>query len=181
MLWGSAADLISAFAALAVAVIGWWQLGSIRDQVKAAREEARIERTLTACSRYESDVVVERCVRRLRLAFENKTPIAEPAEHKHDVIIVLNYLDGLAIGFEQKLYDENLAKDHMASIVRMYRQRYLSPEYLDRLKIDSGDYHCLIKLADKWDSKAIGFRVEEPSRPVPTANALRHFGVRADR
>jgi hypothetical protein len=69
------------------------------------------------------------------------------------MIMVLNYLDSLAIGFQQKLYDEDLAKDHMAPIVRLYRNQYLDTVLLKSMGIDPADYHCLITLADNWSIK----------------------------
>src|ERR1700758_1325079 len=98
---GSVSEAVSAAAAVAVAVVAWWQLGGIRAQVEQSREEAKIERTLAACSRYESDVVIERCVRELRLSYESGLCANDPCKHKHEIIMVLNYLDSLAIGFEQ--------------------------------------------------------------------------------
>jgi hypothetical protein len=79
---------------------GWDQL---KTQMETLRSENKIERTLTACSRYESDVTIERCAGTLRLAHNSETYEKDPKQYQHEVIIVLNYLDTIAIGIEQQL------------------------------------------------------------------------------
>jgi hypothetical protein len=90
--------------------VGCWQ-------ITALRRESKLERTLAACSRYESDAVIERCVRNLRTARRHRTFDDAPLEFQQDAIVVLNYLDTLAIGIRQKLYNERLAKDHTKEII----------------------------------------------------------------
>jgi hypothetical protein len=176
MEWGSAAEWGATATNVAIACIAFWQLGGIRNQVKAAHEqvqiankqaldaraEAKVERTLAACSRYESDAVIERCVRRLRCAHDEGIQGVELRKFQHEIIMVLNYLDSLAIGFSQGLYDEKLAKDHMSAIVKMYRERFLDKEQLLKsLDIDPGNYHCIINLAKKWSAKPPAYRASE--------------------
>jgi hypothetical protein len=65
---------LAAITFLLVAVGAW--------QALAIRKESRLERTLVACNRYEADVVVERCVRRLRSARTNERFAANPRAYQ---------------------------------------------------------------------------------------------------
>ena len=84
---------------------------------------------------------------------------AKPQAYTHEIIMVLNYLDTIAIGIKQDLYDGQLAKDHMKPIVQMYRSRYLSSEEFGKhsdLSVDN--YSCLMKLCDEWLSNEPQFK-----------------------
>jgi hypothetical protein len=141
---------LAAITFLLVAVGTW--------QALAIRKESRLERTLVACNRYEADVVVERCVRRLRSARTNERFAADPKAYQHDVIMVLNYLDTIAIGVQQRLYDENLAYDHTSTIVQFYFETYLSPEMAKQVGIVPREYDRLCRMAQRWSNVKPRFR-----------------------
>jgi hypothetical protein len=145
-----ATSALAAVTFLLVAVGAW--------QVFAIRKENRLERTLTACNRYEADIVIERCVRRLRTARRSGRFAANPAAYEHDAIMVLNYLDTIAIGIQQGLYDENLAFDHAASIVQFYFETYLNPETAKKVGLVPKEYDRLCRMAQSWSNVKPRFR-----------------------
>jgi hypothetical protein len=187
---GSVSDwsaIISAGSAVALTVTAWLQLGGLRKQIKAAnaqtteaRTEAKIERTLATCSRYESDVVIERCVRRLRGVYDAGTYPQQALRLKHELVMVLNYLDSIAIGFEQQLYLEDMAKDHIASIVRMYYEQYMDRANLKALGIDPNNYSSLYQLAEKWGKPVPGFRADDNRAGNVVGKPILSRGARND-
>jgi hypothetical protein len=179
---GSVSDwsaVISAGSAVALTVTAWLQLRGLRNQIKAAndqtteaRHEAKIERTLAACSRYESDVVIERCVRTLRGVYDAGTYPQQAVGLKHELVMVLNYLDSIAIGFEQQLYLEDMAKDHIAPIVRMYYEQYMQDRAnLKAVGIDPNNYSSLYQIAEKWGKSVPGFRADD-NRMIAVGNVV---------
>lgn len=181
-MWGTVPDWISALAASAAAAIAFWQLKGIRQQIEesrkagqsqldgirtqiqqareqaeSARNAAKIERTLAVCSRYESDLTIERCVRRLRRPFDDLSLFANPGSFKHELVMVLNYLDTIALGIHQNLYDESLARDHIGPIVLDYG-RLLNLETFSRLGKNLDDYHCLTRLVQRWRERELAFK-----------------------
>jgi hypothetical protein len=127
-------------------------------QIQAVRNENRIERTLAACSRYESDATVERCVRTLRNALATDGDYtANPSKYQHEAIIVLNFLDTIAIGIDQGVYDDPLARDHMKAIMRKWMV-LLEPPKAKELGISVDDYQSLIGLWDRWNLNEMYYR-----------------------
>jgi hypothetical protein len=149
MEWKSGWEMVAAFIAGGALLMGWYQITQIR-------KENRVERTLAACSRYESDATVERCVKDLRVAHISGGMVnLTPQEHQHQAVVVLNFLDTIAIGVEQGLYLDPLARDHMESIVRTWTDFLLEPKAATALGIERRDYGCLVKLAKRWDQNEI--------------------------
>lgn len=130
-------------ATLLLVAVGSWQIAAIR-------KENRLERTIAACCRYESDQVIERCVHELREARRSRSFDDEPQKYEHSLIMVLNYLDTMAIGIHQGIYDESLAREHTESIIKHYAGAYLTEEVARAVGFRLNDYHWLCKLAKTW-------------------------------
>jgi hypothetical protein len=60
---------------LFLAIVGWWQIQSLR-------RENKLERTLAACIRYESDTTIETAVQKLRLYCRANRPEAPPCQQQ---------------------------------------------------------------------------------------------------
>jgi hypothetical protein len=95
-------------------------------------------------------VVVEGCLRRLRVALEDNKFAGSDRNFKQDIIVLLNYLDTIAIGVQQKLYDENLAYDHTNAIVQKWYNDFLNCGTAKAVGVDSRDYDHLYKWAARW-------------------------------
>jgi hypothetical protein len=135
-----------ALATIALAVIAGYQISSIR-------EESRKERTLEACNRYDLNPVIRGATRRLRKAINSGAYKANRGDHKVDVIELFNYLEALAIGIEQGLYIDDLARDHMEDIIKGHMDEILTSEEMEKLGLGRDDFRCLFKLRKRWDSE----------------------------
>jgi hypothetical protein len=132
------------FATVGLILVAWLQTTSIR-------RDNKLERTLHAWAKYESDPVIAQCARSLRAARASGDYEKSPNTYTHDIVIMLNYLDNLAIGIEEGLYEENLAGDHMRSILNFYTKQYLNKDTFrihKELKIE--DYSSLNRLRERW-------------------------------
>jgi hypothetical protein len=127
-------------------------------QIFVIRKENKLERTLAACNRYESDAIIEGCVRRLREAQNRKEFEGKEKDFQQDIVMVLNYLDTIAIGVQQGLYDENLAWDHTEAIVRKWHDSLLTPDTARAADISLRDYDRLCKMAKRWANVEPRFR-----------------------
>jgi hypothetical protein len=114
-------------------------------QIAAARDEAKSNRTLVVVDRYDFDPVMDRCLRRLRAAREGKGPVI-----RGDVVTVLNYLESIAIGISNGTYDEKVAAEHMKHILVTTYKRYLGPDAPAIVDVDPKSYIPLKDLYTKW-------------------------------
>ncbi len=123
-------------------------------QISAARRQAKGWQTLVVCERYESDPVLDGCLRALFKARADGSLEASPAQYRIEISTILNYLDGIAIGIEQKLYLEPLARDHMEEIVEKHVKDYLSEEKARATGIELASYKRLLALNERWSKKS---------------------------
>jgi len=137
-----------AWATFRLATIARQEMTDTRLDNQAAREEAKIERTVAACIRYEADVTLVSAIQRLRQA--GNAVFMTPIPYTHEINLLLNYLDTIAIGIQQAFYDEQRAKVFMQSIVRTNCGRYLNSEFLRRIGLDIDDFNTLVMLHQQW-------------------------------
>jgi len=145
--------LVIVTATLAIATFGLAVVTALlvyigRIQVLELRHEAKQERTLEYCNRYDCDPILDGALRRLGEARETGKLIKN-YNITADVATVLNYLDGLATGIAQELYIEELAKDHMEHVFLKHVEQYLSKDSPD-LGAFRDHYKLLLKLHAKW-------------------------------
>jgi hypothetical protein len=122
-----AADVVTALATCTLAVLAWIQLPLVAEQVRGLAEQIRLSRegekhaerrvreleTLKACEHYNFDPIIEAATKRLWDASDGMKDYSKPGVDQRDVTVLLNYLDGIAIGVGQGLYIEPLVKDHL--------------------------------------------------------------------
>jgi hypothetical protein len=85
-----------------------------------------------------------------------------------DARLVLNYLDGIAIGVQQGLYIENLARDHLSTIVRTHVTEVFEKKRVD---LAPADYVRLVDMDHKWQRSQPYYKAETglltvASRPI---------------
>lgn len=151
--WTAIGTIALAFATLVLVAVGFRQLRSIR-------AEAKKERTLAICHRYDIDPVLDVSLRSLWIlqTSGNKTA-KELKKHRPDIVTVLNYLDSIAVGIEQELYIEELARDHIESIVKTHVEQYLKGTTPKSAGLNPDHYKSLTKLCDSWSEvHAIRYR-----------------------
>jgi hypothetical protein len=144
MEWTTFWAALTAFGTFGLIGLGWYQITAVRNENKGWR-------TLEACERYESDPVLDVCLRNIFAANQTGDFTANPQNYRLDATTVLNFFDGIAIGIAQDLYLEELVRDHLEPIVKWYVEVYLEPVFASRMGIDPTiEYPRLIKLNQKW-------------------------------
>ena len=147
------AELITALAGAVVAYAAWIQLPMISKQVKALAEQIELSRvaeanaerrmreweTLKACQLYDFDPTLDAATQRIWIASEHGKNYLRPEIDVRDMICILNYLDGLATCIEQKLYIEEVIKDHLSpifkhAVVNFLDTKRVSPDGLEKLQ-----------------------------------------------
>jgi hypothetical protein len=141
--WGSFAGLAQAAVTLAAVLVALHQVRDIRSQNK-------LWRTLEICDRYHLEAHLVEMARRLRTAQDDGDFKKNPMRYRADVVTMLNYFDGIAIGIRQGLYLESLARDHLQSIIGTHIDRYLRGDEPKRLDIKPQNYSYILKLNDEW-------------------------------
>lgn len=110
--------LVAAAAAGYTAWLVYRQIKSAHEdntrQIESQREENKKWKTLDICAQYEFSETVSCAAGKVQAAFDKGNPTDETCtEIYRDAKVVLNYLDGIAIGVGQGLYIEELARDHL--------------------------------------------------------------------
>jgi len=121
-------------------------------QLFAIRAEAKKERTLNMCHRYDIDPVLDSSLHRLWAAKQAGELDGNLSRFFPDIATVLNYLDSIAVGIEQNLYIEGLARDHIESIVKRHVAQYLEGDGPSRAGINAEHYKSLIVLCKRWST-----------------------------
>jgi hypothetical protein len=112
-MWGHTADfyIAAGTALLALATVILILIGFF--QIRAIRKQNQRWHTLSVCERYTTDPILDGSLKSLRKLHNEGTFDAECKKHTTEIITVLNYLDGIAIGIYQGLYLDELARDHL--------------------------------------------------------------------
>jgi hypothetical protein len=86
-------------------------------QIRSAKFDAKINRTLNACEKYDIDPVLDRVVTTLADALDNGDLVANPKKYRVDATSLLNYLEAIAIGLYKDLYDREIVTDQLRPII----------------------------------------------------------------
>lgn len=121
-----------------------------RHQINSLREENRKAATLTACANYDLNPALYESVKCLWAARRSGDLDRDPEKYLTQLAVVLNYLDGIAIGIDQGLYIEGLAYDHVQAIVSCHVKGYIESGLTRKAGIPSEDYWRLVALHTKW-------------------------------
>ena len=152
---------ILALETLALAGAAIWQLSALIEQLRLAREaDAKADRrlietnTLRVCERYYGDPVIAAATARIWAASQGGVDYGAAAISSHDLITVLNYLDGIAVGIKQHVYSPEIVKDHMEStfvkIIDVIR-----PAVVPRVLPDWKGYEAISELRNGWLTVAV--------------------------
>ena len=153
------ATAVGSLATIGTAIIAWVQLDKVGEQIRQASDQDRRSHTLDACQRYEKDVLLKRAMRNLFRATHNGTDYTRlTGEHVFDALTILNYLDGIAMGIEQNVYIETMAKDYLDSTVAKAVKALIRGESGEGWKaekafISAEDFVPLCNLYDRWNPK----------------------------
>lgn len=130
-------------------------------QIRSIRAEAQRSRTLDFCNRYDQDPILDLCLRRLWEARRSGDLKKDSEAYRPDIATLLNYLDSLAVGIEQGLYIEELARDHIEPLIHRHVNQYLTTDAISHLRLEwleRSNYTSLVKLSERWSTRPTRFR-----------------------
>jgi hypothetical protein len=122
-------------------------------QVLSAREDAKVNRTLAACDRYDTDPVLDGVARRLARAFDDGSLRANPKEHRVDLYSIFNYFESIAIGVSRGQYDGDIVGDQLGTIIVSYVDDYILSGISGWARLPEGEeeyFNHTMMLYRKW-------------------------------
>jgi hypothetical protein len=131
-----------------LALIAWLQIWSVR-------EENRKTLTLQACGQYDTNEIIFRCHKALIDAKGSKAQddaalLEKAVSLRIEILTVLNFLDAIAIGINQKIYAEKLARAHIKPIMRKHVAELIDSGVLEILDCPREGFAALIAIDNKW-------------------------------
>jgi hypothetical protein len=131
------------FALTATAWVAWYQLGALRKDQQAWK-------TLEACEKYESDYVLYCVLTKLRDVRDSGDLKNNPRPYRAEATLLLNYLEGIAIGAHQGFYNESIVRDHLEAVIIDHVFEFLDVEMAKRMELDPRRFENLKSLSDRW-------------------------------
>lgn len=126
-------------------------------QIRVLAEQQRKWTTLQACDRYDSDPVLNMA---RDVVCRHVNGVAQTSlDLNHAALRLLNYFDAIAIGIDQNLYRDELAKDHLGNIVfgKLEQLRSIDDSKVKELLAALGtDFSCLDKMVIRWGKPRAG-------------------------
>lgn len=141
--WVAVGTFLLFFATLGLVMVAAWQ-------INAARVENRKTQTLLACGNYDLNEVIYRCRKTLIEANDRGALMDEAKALRLDIQTVLNFLDAIAIGISQKLYDEALSREHLQAIVAKQVAELIDSGALEKTGATRDNYRHLLAMHTRW-------------------------------
>lgn len=160
-------SIVVAITTIVLAVIAFRQLPLIAEQIRVQGEQLKVQgerekkwATVKACDRYSSDPILHEVARRVWEASAKGTDYTDTDRIEvHDVMIMMNYLEVLAIGVRQGLYVEAIVRDFHEGIVDKMVKVFLRGESGPNWKVNeprfrSDQFSVLRGLHEEWSNQA---------------------------
>jgi hypothetical protein len=164
------ATAVSAVTAVVLVYVAIKQLSGLRDQLHGLKEQiqathlqitnsAELDKrrnTLEAIQRYEKDPIVHGAMKSIWDATANGTDYTKLTDsQKFHAFVLLNYLDGIAVGIHQDVYIEQMVKDYLQLSVHKAVKALIKGHSGDGWKAEKSiapesGYKPLCALHDKW-------------------------------
>ena len=155
-LLGAIGGVSSGVATVALVIIGFRQLRAIRQQIQIANEQTKIWRSVDACDGFNRDPIVEEATKNIWTASGQGQDYSKIGDsNERDVILLLNYLDRLAIAIDQGLYVEQIIKDYLQPIVLKAGDNFINNKSLN---IDFTELKSFCDLYNRWKQTPVGFK-----------------------
>jgi hypothetical protein len=147
--WSDWWSAIQGIALAATAVIAWYQIGALRKDQKAWK-------TLEACEKYETADSIVSASRRIRDGINSGLIDLQPMNYRVDAMIVLNYLEGIAIAAAQGFYKEDIVREQLEPIANIYAGELLKNNSRALgMGLNWDDFDQLQGLIDRWKKKPL--------------------------
>lgn len=112
----SAAQAVATFVAVGVAAYQIWAL----------RGDQKAWKSLEACEKYETSQTIVSAVRELRAGITDGTIDTNSTKYQVDAMIMLNYLEGIAIAVAQGFYLKDIVRIQLEPIIDFYIKELLN-------------------------------------------------------
>jgi hypothetical protein len=168
------ADSVVAITSIVLVVIAASQVPLLIRQLKAHGNQMTIEddrerkwATVRACDRFTNDPIIFEVSRRIWDASLQGTDYTDLSSiDRFDVAVLLNYLEGMAVGIAQGIYMENIIKDHFTPAIDKAVRVFLRGESGDGWKakeavLPEQSFRYLIGLHSKWFPQGAGSAVSK--------------------
>ena len=149
---------VQAIAAIFAVIYAIKTIEQSKVQVGAALDDAKKWKTIEACERYDTDAVLDQALRNLRKAILSGGLKKYPKKYKPDMVTVLNYLDGIAIGVSQGVLVEEIVKDQIRSIFVTHFEEFMDSGLAEKAGIKKTNYMHLCELVEKWRAPITDYR-----------------------
>lgn len=148
---------VSAVATIALVFVALVQLGGLKQQIRQASDQERRRNTLEACQRFEKDPLVKRAMKNLWDATGYGADYTKLTDRNlFDALTLLNYLLGIAVGIEQNVYIEKMARDSLEPVVHKAVKSLIKGESGPGWKaatpplVTDVHFDSLCRLYDRW-------------------------------
>jgi hypothetical protein len=151
---------VAAAAAVGAAMIALVQLKKLRDQIKQSSDLDRRRNTLDACQRFEKDELLHQAMKSLWKTTNRGTDYTKlTSENDFDVLTVLNYFEGIAIGIAERVYKEKMARDYLEDSLTKAVRALIYGQSGDGWKAErpifpDKNFPVLAKLYRAWNAKS---------------------------
>ena len=124
------------------------QIQQTREAEARAAENTRVWKTTEACRHLDSDPIFEAASKRIWDASDGGKKYDKGKLEERDLIIVLNYLETLAIGVRQGLYVEKIVKDHLEPAITKGVEKFVLTGLVEKDQNDN--FEQLLALYYQW-------------------------------
>lgn len=116
--WSDWCAAIQGAALILAVLVACYQLWALRTDQKAWK-------TLEACEKYETAWTIVSASRKLRAAITSGAIDSESMKYRVDAMIMLNYLEGIAIAVAQGFYLKDIVRIQLEPIIDFYIKELL--------------------------------------------------------
>ena len=146
------ATLVIAWAAvrqlpLIVAQVRWLaqQIEQASKADRAAEERKRVWQTVDRMQSYTTNPVFDAAAERVWVASNEGQDYKSPNVKKRDIIVILNFLNGIATGVRQELYVKEIVHDNLREPIKAAVEDFIHSGI-----VSEEGYESLLWLYDEW-------------------------------
>ena len=141
--WTAIGTILLTAVTLLLVVLGRRQLILIRDQSK-------LQCTLAVCEKWDTDPVIDQCLRRLSEGWETKNIFSNPRIYRMDAVTMLNFLQSICTGVEAGVYDKELVKQFLKVTISDQIKDYLENGLIEKMGIAAEGYAIMMRIHKGW-------------------------------
>jgi hypothetical protein len=136
--WTAIGTMLLAAVTLLLVLLG-------RRQLILIREQSKLQYTLAVCERWDTDPVIDQCLRRLSEGWESKNILTNPRSYRMDAVTILNFLQSICTGVEAGIYDKELVRQFHKDTISDQIKDYLQNGLIEKMGTDVRDYDRLAR------------------------------------